>query len=80
ATSLVDSAVIADPFRPTVALVELLRVRSAQLGAASAAAGTHRFAHRTRRHTFDARRHELAAAHPAERDYPHPRHSLESCR
>jgi hypothetical protein len=37
AMSLVDSAVIADPFRPTVALVELLRVRSAQLGAACAA-------------------------------------------
>lgn len=37
AMSLVDSAVIADPFRLTVALVELLRVRSAQLGAARAA-------------------------------------------
>ena len=37
ALSLVDSAVIADPFRLTVALVELLRVRSGQLGAARAA-------------------------------------------
>ena len=48
ALSLVDSAVIADPFRPTVALVELLRVRSAQLGAARAAE-QHRSANQTRR-------------------------------
>lgn len=31
ALSLVDSAVIADPFRPTVELVELLRMRAEQL-------------------------------------------------
>ena len=48
ALSLVDSAVIADPFRPTVALVELLRVRTAQLGAARAAE-QHRSANQTRR-------------------------------
>lgn len=48
ALSLVDSAVIADPFRLTVALVELLRVRSAQLGGARAAE-QHRSANQTRR-------------------------------
>ena len=49
AISLVDSAVIADPFRRTIALVELLRVRTAQLGAARAAAGKRRSADRTSR-------------------------------
>jgi hypothetical protein len=33
ALSLADSSVIADPFRPTVALVELLRTRADQLAA-----------------------------------------------
>jgi hypothetical protein len=34
AISLVDGAVIADPFQPTSGAVELLRLRSAQLGGA----------------------------------------------
>lgn len=33
ALSLVDAAVIADPFRPTLELVELLRIRAEQLAA-----------------------------------------------
>jgi hypothetical protein len=53
--SLVDSAVIADPFRRTVALVELLRVRSAQLGAARAAVGST---------TASGERASLTAANP----------------
>ncbi len=80
AMSLVDSAVIADPFRPTVALVELLRVRAVQLGAARAAEGKRPSAEQTRRLAFAARREELAAAHPADGEHPHRRSRVESFR
>ena len=80
AMSLVDSAAIADPFRPTVALVELLLVRSVQLGAARAAEGKRPSAEQTRRLAFGARREELAAVPPGGGENPHRGSGLESFR
>lgn len=42
ALSLVDGAVVADPFRPSVPLVDLLRARSRQLDGAPSAPGLRR--------------------------------------
>ncbi|MGH2851798.1 MAG: hypothetical protein ACRDLP_14420 [Solirubrobacteraceae bacterium] len=49
AISLDDGAVVANPFRRTATLVELLRARARQLEAPSARRGAHRIAARTLR-------------------------------
>jgi EmrB/QacA subfamily drug resistance transporter len=54
ALSLVSSEVIADPFRPTVAVVELLRKRAASLAAAGAASEDRRLATAAWRPALDA--------------------------
>jgi hypothetical protein len=51
ALSLADGGVLADPFRPTVALVQLLRARARQLHAAAPAPGRQRISQRYQRDT-----------------------------
>lgn len=56
AIALETSRVVADPFRPTAALVDLLRGRAAQLAAAQEVAGRPRHDARRRRAALDLSR------------------------